>query len=355
VGRNVVSQDKIADLLERAAARVPDSHPPLEELLRDGHRGIRRRTSWRIAASTAAVVIMAVAVAFLGGAVSRPSPAPPGPLPAPPAGTKWSGVDDQVVAVPESWSMWPDLYCSSHDGHDHVTIVEAGLVSTCTPPTPHMPPSTIASLSTVGGDLEVTIDWDPLHTPARETAANVLRQRIQATRTALPSGWLAIPPPATSGRRGDNTADDEVRALEAAGFNVARGSEPAWGDGPRVVTEPEIGAPARVGSTVTVIERLPAPASASLGGRLVWVGGPAGGTTPHAGTIHVVGNGIDAYIPAGPDGHWSFQGPGGRYTVEGTSPGYLSRAGATDACRARHPVTVRLMKSVRVDVLCQLK
>jgi hypothetical protein len=355
VGRNIVSQDKIADLLERAAARVPDTNPPMEELLRDGHRGVRRRTSWRIAASTAVVAFVAVGAALLGGADSRPTPAPPGPLPAPPAGTKWSGVDDQVVAVPESWSMWPDLYCSSHDGHDHVTIVEAGLVSTCTPPTPHMPPSTIASLSTVGGRLTVTIDWDPPHTPARETAANALRQRIQGTRTTLPSGWLAVPPPASSGGRGDNVADAEVRALEAAGFQVARGNEPAWDDGPQVVTEPEIGAPARVGSTVRVIERLPAPGSATLGGRLLWVGGPVARATLHAGTVHVVGQGIDEYIPVGPDGHWSFDGPGGRFKVTGTSPGYLSRAGATDACRARHPVTLRLMQSVRLDVLCQLK
>lgn len=305
--------------------------------------------------STGVVVIVAATLAVLGGAGSRPSPAEPGPLPAPPTGSKWSGVGDQVVAVPESWSMWPDLYCSSHDGHDHVTIVEAGLVSTCTPPTPGMPPSTIAELSTVRGTLQATIDWDPPHTPAREAAANRLQHRIQATRTTLPPGWLTIPPPATSEGGGDHAADDEARALEAAGFTVVRGEEPAWDDGPAVVTEPEIGAPARAGTTVTVIARVPAPASASLGGRLVWVGGPVRGRTAHEGTVHVVGHGIDEYIPAGPDGRWSFQGPGGRYTITGTSPGYLSRAGATDACRAPHPVTVRLMRTTRIDVVCQLK
>jgi hypothetical protein len=83
--------------------------------------------------------------------------------------------------------------------------------------------------------------------------------------------------------------------------------------------------------------------------------GPATRATPHAGTIRVVGHGVDEYVPAGPDGHWSFQGPGGRYTVTGTSPGYLSRAGATDACRARHRVTVPLMGSTHLDVLCELR
>ena len=38
-----MSQDKIADLLERAAARVPDTNPPMEELLRDGENVLARR------------------------------------------------------------------------------------------------------------------------------------------------------------------------------------------------------------------------------------------------------------------------------------------------------------------------
>lgn len=102
-----------------------------------------------------------------------------------------------------------------------------------------------------------------------------------------------------------------------------------------------------------------ADSPAGLMGTLQWVGGPAPGTAePHPGTIHVVSTDgtIDQTAEAGTDGAWRMDLPPGTYTVRATSPGYLSKGGAADACSpAADPVTVEDGKPTRVEVYCQLK
>jgi hypothetical protein len=93
-----------------------------------------------------------------------------------------------------------------------------------------------------------------------------------------------------------------------------------------------------------------------MAGRLLWVGGPSAvDPVPHAGTVHVVGDGLDEYVVVTRGGHWSFQGPAGTYSVTASSPGYLSAAGVPDSCRADHGVRLRWTGTANVDVYCQLK
>lgn len=344
-----MSDQTIVELLERAASRVPASEPPVAELLRAGQRGRRRRRVTALVGSAAAVLVVAGGVA-LATASDRggTSPVAAGIAP-PPPGTKWVGIGRTVVAVPSSWSMWPGLYCPSLDGHDHVTIVVTGITASCAAAPVGVPMSDLIVLRDQGGGLVVEVD-------RVRPGSGVTQQSIDRSRTTLPKGWLAVPAAASLTGTDTAKADDEARALVAAGFEVSRATEPSWNDGPTVRTDPAIGTPARLGSTVVVYERRPAPAVASLRGRLMWVGGPAPGLAkPHAGTVHVVGDGMDWYVPVGPDGRWSFEGPAGTFTVTGSSPGYLSAAGVPDSCHAATRVTLRWEHTTKADVTCQLK
>ncbi|MFN8195777.1 MAG: PASTA domain-containing protein [Nocardioidaceae bacterium] len=344
-----MSDDTLIDLLAQTAARVPDSDAPLSALLRDGRHSLRRRRAVIFAGSVVAIL----AVAGVGAAVraadhgSGKPPVAGGPA-APPAGMKWSGIGTRVVAVPQNWTMVPGLYCGSRDGHDHVTIVQAGVVVSC-PPDLYMPAASLVALSGDDGAVAVEVELAGTH-------PGVTQQLIEQTRTTLPAGWLAVPAGGPSGGVGPPNADEQARALEAAGFEVDRVQEPSWDDTSHVRTEPEIGAPARLGTTVTVYEQVPAPAAASLTGRLLWVGGPAPGhPRPRPGTIHVVGEGLDKYIPVWPDGRWSFEGPAGTFTVTASSPGYLSANGVPDSCQAKGPVTLQYMRTTTANVYCQLR
>lgn len=330
-----MSEQRIIDLLERVAEGVPDSAPPMADLLRHGRRGVRRRRA--AATFTAAVAVAALAVA---GALLRPEgddggrPAV-GQLPTSPAGTRWVGVGTTVFAVPKGWSMWPDLYCQNPDGRPHVTIRNPDVAVGCIPIDPAIPDAPVVGI----GERQGTVTVDD--------------RRLGRTRTTLPEGWLAVPLAAPPSGVGGITVAEEVRALKDAGFHVITSEVIDWGDQPPVTTVPEIGAPARVGSTVTVFEARVPPAQAFLGGRLWWSGGPTNAEDPHTGTIHLSSGPRDWYVPTDAKGRWNFTGPPGRYTIHATSPGYLTAAGARDACTTAHRmVTARLQHDVRADVYC---
>jgi hypothetical protein len=344
-----MSDELLTELLERSASRVPATDPPLPMLLRQGRRDLRRRRTGILSGAVAAVLAVTGAGALVHTLGHHPATLETTTRPAsPPSGTKWIGIGRTVVAVPRMWSMWPGLYCGSFDGHDHVTILTSSATISCGQVSPGIPAGDVIELRGVGG-LDVAVDL-------ARTGSGVTQAGIDRTQTTLPAGWLAVPAAPSLTGTGASSADDEARALASAGFQVSRASEPAWGDGPRVRTDPEIGTPARIGSTVTVYDRVAAPAVANLTGRLFWVGGPAPGRpTPHPGTVHVVGNGLDQYIPVGKDGRWSFEGPAGTFTVTGSSPGYLSAEGVSDACRAGHPVTLRWEHTTKANVYCQLR
>jgi hypothetical protein len=349
-------------LLERTADRVPDSDPPVAALLREGHRSIRRRRSVGVLASVAGLAVVgglgvwstgADRVGETGDGASFPPLAHT--LPVPPAGMKWSGIGHHVVAVPRGWSMWPGLYCGSTDGHSHITIVEPGVTVGCMPIRPHVPPWTVVSLTEQKGGLEAALyAGAPMSAEMRQQSKE-LQQQITNSLTTLPPGWVAVPAAEPSHGVGTPSASDETRALKAAGFQVIESKVPSWGYAPRLRTEPEIGTPALVGSTITVYDQVSATASADLRGQLLWVGGPAGERpVPHAGTVHIIGNGLDEYLQAGHDGRFEFQGPAGTFTLTASSPGYLGRNGVPGSCRATQPVTLSWIKTTTANIYCQL-
>ncbi|MBF4768520.1 carboxypeptidase regulatory-like domain-containing protein [Nocardioides agariphilus] len=173
----------------------------------------------------------------------------------------------------------------------------------------------------------------------------------------LPSGWLAVPSGEPYGGAGTPTVTSEITALRAAGFHVVRKHGAPVGQWQPVTTDPEIGTPARRGSTVVVYDHGAVASSATLTGQLQWVGGPAPGTSvAHPGIVHVVNadDSVDQTVGAGDDGRWEIYLPPGAYRVLATSPGYGSRAGDFDACSAGRTVTVGAGETVTVDVFCQM-
>jgi len=151
----------------------------------------------------------------------------------------------------------------------------------------------------------------------------------------------------------------EVAALKAAGFRTRVDGVAYWGDGPQVTTTPEIGAPARVGSVVTVHKGVALPAVAGLGGMLVESGGPApGAPRPVSGWVHVQGGPIDEYVYTKAHGRWSLPAvPGGTaYTITGAFS-TRSDGRVDESCRAAHEVTPQIEQfgaSDHIEVVCSV-
>jgi hypothetical protein len=95
------------------------------------------------------------------------------------------------------------------------------------------------------------------------------------------------------------------------------------------------------------------PATGTLHGHLLGVGGPAPGTgRPWTGTITLTGQGLHRDVVVGHGGAFSVPLPAGNYQLAGRSPSCESGAGQ---CRATGLVTVRAGRSVTADVLCQMR
>jgi len=312
----------------------------------------RRRTTIAVAA---AILIAAggAAVALTRGGdhdVMVP-PIESSPIvPIPPAGTKWVGVGRTVVAVPKDWPVIPAVYCSQ-PATPYVTIVQWRVAVGCVlelkqapdPPSIHLSGNTSGKFDAQLGD--------------RTTPGEPTRHGLDVSRTTLPDGWLAVPSGEPDGGVGDPTVTSETDALRAAGFRVEYRHARPDSLGRAVTTDPEIGSPTRVGTVVVVYDHGAAASSARLRGRLEWVGGPAGNPTrPHPGTVRIESTDytVEQTVGAGDDGRWSITLPPGTYRVTATSPGYLTKAGKTDACTAERPVTVSRGSTERVNVYCQL-
>lgn len=278
------------------------------------------------------------------------------PLPVPPAGTKWVGVGHDVVAVPRGWPVVPGVYCQG-PAEPYVTITQWHVVVSCPPMIgrsghPYRPaPSIDIEGNSSGGFLAQVEDV--------AGSGGVSQQSVDASRTTLPTGWLAVPSGEKySGGAGSPSLSNEIAALEAAGFDVVRESAGPDPLGQMVTTDPAIGTPARRGSTVVVYDHSVPAASVMLSGTLDWVGGPAPGSpVPHPGTIHVVSadDAIDQTVRTDAHGRWRVLVPPGAYTVSGTSPGYRSAAGSYDACSTTGTVLAQAGQTTAVTVTCQLR
>lgn len=132
-----MNDDNLTEILERSVADVRVGPPPLATLHRTARRR-RRRTSYAAglgAAAAVAVVAGGVALWPAGDVVTRdltPStsgPASPRPIvEAPPAGSRWVGVGQAVIAVPDSWGT-NQIRCGTPT-RDTV-VVDVEVIETC--------------------------------------------------------------------------------------------------------------------------------------------------------------------------------------------------------------------------------
>ena len=130
-----MNDDNLTDLLEARAADVPVGPPPLAEMHRDA---VRRRRSYVGALAAAAAVVVtvgAVAVWPDGSGSGRDSvpiasdpPSPSASPEVPPAGFRWVGVGQAVVAVPDSWAT-NDIRCGTPQSD--TVVVDVSVIETC--------------------------------------------------------------------------------------------------------------------------------------------------------------------------------------------------------------------------------
>jgi hypothetical protein len=368
-----MSEETLSDLLDRSVTHLSLSDPPIADLLQRGRMARRRRRSAAVVGAALAMVVVVGGGVAVGQRVTRPEPTATRntaeqpttgqpALPAAPTGMKWVGVGRTVVAVPRDWPVVPGVYCQGPSGR-YVTITQPRVVVGCLPISPPVPPvgsrsryrssldmPSIDLQGSASGGFAAQVTWP--------SALSGLTQRsVDASRTRLPDGWLTIPSGEEYGGAGPPTLTSEIAALRAGGFHVVRRRAAATDRWRAVTTDPAIGTPARIGSTVVVYDHGSVASSATLSGQLRWVGGPAPGTAvPHPGTVHVVDrdDSVDQTVRAGDDGHWRIYLPPGTYRVRATSPGYLTRLGSYDTCAATHLVTLGAGGKATVQVLCQL-
>ena len=250
--------------------------------------------------------------------------------------------------------MVPGIYCQGPTG-PYVTITQWHVAVGCRP---MQSPDGGTSQDQSSVDVEGSATGGfTAQLAGSEESSDLTQGSLDASRTTLPSGWLTVPSGEPYGGAGTPTLTSEIAALESAGFHVVREHAAPLNRWQPVTTDPEIGTPARRGSTVVVFDHGAAASSATLTGQLQWVGGPAPGSpVAHPGTVHVVNadDSVDQTVRAGDDGRWEIYLPPGTYRVLATSPGYGSKAGNFDACSASRAITVDAGESVAVDVFCQL-
>jgi hypothetical protein len=351
-----MSDQILSDLLHRSAENVPASEAPITDLLHRGNAIKHRRHRAAVVGAVVASLIVVGAIAAGQRStqrVSQPADQPTG-LPAPPAGMKWVGVGRTVVALPQGWPVVPGIYCQGPIER-YATITQWRVTVGCEP----MSNGHGGSQSPTAVDIEGNASGDFVaRIEGSEGSGRVAKRSLDASTTTLPDGWFAVPSGEPFGGAGLPTLTSEIAALKAAGFQVVRKHATSDGRWQPVTTYPEIGTPARLGSTVVVYDHGAVASSDTLTGRLQWVGGPAPGSpAPHPGTIHVVNadGSIDQTTQAEDTGAWEIYLPPGTYIVRATSPGYGSTSGTFDGCSAtRDRVTVRANETITVDVYCQL-
>lgn len=405
-----MSDETLIRMLEEAAGKVPDSRPPIGTVLRHGHEKVRRRQAW-IVGSAVAVVLVAGGGIVLGrhsggggsdatssgvstttarGDLGRgqstqasqngqpssgDSVQTEGPgLATAPAGTRWVGFEQVMVAVPSEWPMRAGQVCEDSQA-TYVTLL-AGVTGTvnCADIPASAAGSDRLTLSSAAGQTPRALSCVP-GVPQRCSAtklvdgvaigfdsadqhARQIWKQLEGSITAVPEGYVAVPWTGGGTYVAPNV-DDLQGALQGAGLPSA--VDPG-ASGRDVTTDPEPGSVVPTGQPVTIVGLPTSSSPGRMDGRLVWSGGPVGTPIrPHQGTIHILGTDadgmkVDDFVPTGRDGRWSYSHPGGgTFTVTGTSTGYGLAGGTQDACVAGGPVHVQPLQTVTVTVTCSLK
>lgn len=303
-----MTDEKLIQLLEEAAGRVPDTPPPVGDLLRQGRVTVRRRRAAALAGGVAAVLVVAGGVA-LGShghtvtpvATSGPSTTPSngtadrtqsvgkpqrsssagsgvpaqgestGGMPAAPAGMRWVGLRRAMVAVPTSWPTRLDVACD--DGQSSYVSLNVPddrghwFVASCVPQ--HLAPAPDAvrlTLAPAGSTRTSAFDCDQSVPPtcvatevvggvaitltAHDDAAARTWRQISDSATSIPDGYVAVPWVRGTNRLGPDVADLSA-AITAAGLRPD--TTLASGPGP-ITTSPAPGTIVPVGQTVRILD-----------------------------------------------------------------------------------------------------
>lgn len=132
--------DNLTDLLEARAADVLVGPPPLAEMHRDA---ARRRRSYGVALAAAAAVVVTVGAVAVwpdgsgsgrdNAPIASDSPSDPAAGDVPPAGSRWIGIGQAAIAVPDAWPV-NATRCGTPT-RDTV-VVDVGAVELCLMPYP---------------------------------------------------------------------------------------------------------------------------------------------------------------------------------------------------------------------------
>lgn len=269
-------EQRLADLLERTAARVPVGPAPLLALQAGAARARRRRAGAAVLGSAAAVAAVVAGTTLLPDRASTTDPAL---TPAPtsgaadpdvaPPGTRLVGVGRVAVAVPLDWTVG-DTRCGTPQSD--TVVVDQAVVETCATTRPdgvesiqvepwrgerNLPLGTpLCRFPLTGGPVCTQSSVFPEQSVAVTVTApdrERVEQLLDSVRVLEDS--VGVPPLSyVQLRRQDRSGEAYVRLLQEAGLRVEQvvESTDGWPRGFVVSADPAPGTVVPLGSTVRV-------------------------------------------------------------------------------------------------------
>jgi hypothetical protein len=286
-----MNNESARELLRAAVVEVELSPAPVDDLVRRGASSRRRTRRWQLAAVAAAVIgVVGASLAVAGGPGDEAGPAPANSdaVVEAPDGARYVGMGRLVVAVPQDWG-YHDLRCG---------VVPDGTIAFSADPERGCLHSFLSSrnaLHVASADSEGGARWlDVPGTPVEIDGITLTRTAV-AARTddsstysgalvatsegvviwaqsddpevvtgildsvrVLPQDMVAVP------FDQDGPVSSPRQLIEAAGLNVEVVEEyrPGWSPGWLISSDPPLGSPVAIGSTVTLTVSGPAPQGA---------------------------------------------------------------------------------------------
>ncbi|GAA4374313.1 PASTA domain-containing protein [Nocardioides caricicola] len=182
--------DDLNTLLEERVADLPVGAPPIDAM-RAAVR--RRRSRMTVLGAAAAVVVVTAGVVALDAFDSTPDPKPPvasdPPVAtdAPPAGYRYVGIGNAVIAVPEDWGT-NDTECGTP--MSDTVVIDQGVICMALIPRPASVESVEIAASRImppGAETWSTFELDgqpALRSPVKQSRASVFIPGLRALFTA---------------------------------------------------------------------------------------------------------------------------------------------------------------------------
>ncbi|WP_270889053.1 PASTA domain-containing protein [Pedococcus sp. 5OH_020] len=290
-----MNEHQATELLERLAGSIPAGVAPVDDLLEAGRRARRRRTvlggGMGVVAAVGIVVAVSAVVPGAVGGHSADQPAVPANEPAAhpaiPSGMRLVGLNDVVVAVPQSWST-NDVRCGTpvastvlydlrvttaclvpaRPGVNIVRIFDTDSAEMGSVKRGALRKATINGVAVERSGVSCLLSDPPkcvesLVVPSAHVAFRVevndgsnIMNAITESLHSLPAGWVTVPAPPVADPAQAPRSADMVAELQRVGLvpQVVRQRVPGVPAGQLLSQSPAVGLPVRVGSTVTITE-----------------------------------------------------------------------------------------------------